>query len=127
MTRASFKSFCGGLLLCAASLLLPAVAMAQANWLTDFDQAKELSVASGKPILISFSGSDWCQPCLRLERDLFSKPEFAAFAEEHLILVKADFPSRKKNELSPEQIKHNEALAEIYNPSGSFPLVLILD
>ena len=64
---------------------------------------------------------------MRLERELFSSPEFANFSEAELVLLKVDFPSRKRNDLSDEQRRHNEALAEEYNKNGAFPLVVITD
>ena len=97
----------------------------QAHWLQNFEEAKQHAAEQGLPLLISFSGSDWCVPCMRLERDLFTTSEFIHFSKEHLILLKLDFPARKKNLLSEEQLQHNEALAEIYNIKGAFPLVVI--
>jgi hypothetical protein len=44
-----------------------------------------------------------------------------------VILLKLDFPRLKKNELSPEQVKHNDKMASLYNPSGLFPLIVITD
>ncbi len=77
------------------------------------------------PTLLVFSGSDWCLPCIRLEREVFSKPEFRQFTKNRLRVVKADFPQRTK--LSPDLVAKNEALAERYNPRGEFPLLLLLD
>ncbi len=99
----------------------------EANWLTDMEQAKQQAKAEGKVILMNFSGSDWCANCMRLEKDLFQQEAFQTFAKENLVLLNLDFPARKQNRLSPEQTAHNEALAERYNQSGSFPLVLLLD
>lgn len=97
------------------------------TWLTDFDLASQEAQNANLPILMSFSGSDWCIPCMRLDRDLFNTDEFRAFSAENLILLKVDFPSRKRNDLSEEQRSHNEALAERYNKSGAFPLVVVTD
>jgi thiol-disulfide isomerase/thioredoxin len=75
-------------------------------------------------VLLVFSGSDWCAPCIRFERTILSDPAFQSFADENLTIVKADFPQRKK--LSDDQKKHNEALAEQYNPKGLFPHIVLL-
>jgi len=99
----------------------------ETEWLTNVDEAREMAETTGRNILMSFSGSDWCIPCMRLQKDLFDTGEFNSFTDQHLILLKLDFPSRKKNLLSEEQVKHNEALAEQYNKKGSFPLVVITD
>ena len=96
------------------------------SWGTDFDKAKQQALAENKVILLSFSGSDWCGNCMRLEKVLFESSEFAAFAKDHLVLLNADFPMKKKNILSAEQTKHNEGLADKYNPKGVFPMVKVL-
>ncbi len=97
------------------------------TWLTNIEQAKKLAQTEHKPILLVFEGSDWCAPCKKLERNILNTPEFKAFAKEHLVLLKADFPRRKKNRLPEMQQKHNDALAAQYNPEGIFPTILILD
>ena len=95
-------------------------------WLTDFDQAKQKAKEEHKYILLTFSGSDWCIPCIKLHKEIFDSKAFTDFADEHLELVNADFPRLKKNQLSKEQQKKNESLADRYNPQGSFPLTLLL-
>jgi len=97
------------------------------KWHTNIDSAKTEAKALNKIILMDFTGSDWCANCIRLERALFTTEEFAKYADKNLVLLKLDFPSKKKNSLSPEQIKHNEQLAEKYNKQGAFPTVLFLD
>lgn len=76
------------------------------------------------PTLLIFSGSDWCLPCIRLEKDVFSNHKFKEFASGKFQVLKADFPQRTKQ--SEELVSKNEALAERYNPNGQFPLVLFL-
>ena len=107
------------LLLC---FILPTV-----TWLTDFNKAKIIAKEDNKLILLNFSGSDWCGPCIKLKRDYFGSQTFMDMASEKLVLVNADFPRKKKNMADPAQIKANEALAEIYNKEGGFPLTLLLD
>ena len=97
------------------------------TWLTDFEQAKKEAAKSKKLILLSFSGSDWCSPCMELKREVFNSPEFNALASANLILINADFPRQKKHKISDEQVKKNESLAAIYNKKGSFPETLVLD
>ena len=77
-----------------------------------------------RPVLLVFSGSDWCIPCIRLEKEVLSDTVFLAFAKQHLQVVNADFPQRKKG--SAEQERRNEALAARYNPEGAFPKLLLL-
>lgn len=97
------------------------------NWGSDIDTARTEAADEGKTILLVFSGSDWCKPCIQLHKDLFETEAFSAYAKENLVLVKADFPYRKKNKLSKEQTAHNEKLAAIYNPNGEFPLAVFTD
>ncbi len=97
------------------------------EWLTNFDAAKEIAVKDNKHILLNFSGSDWCAPCIKMKKEVFESEAFLTRSEAQLVLVRADFPRSKKNQLSPEQIKHNEALAEKYNPEGKFPFTLLLN
>jgi thioredoxin-related protein len=97
------------------------------NWLTNFDQAKSEASQTKKFILLNFSGSDWCLPCMKLKTEFFASGVFIEYAEDNLILANADFPRLRKNQLEKSQVQHNEALAEKYNPSGTFPLTILLD
>lgn len=99
---------------------------APTTWQTDFNQAMQKAKEEHKYILLSFSGSDWCIPCIKLHKEIFDSKSFTDFADEHLELVNADFPRLKKNQLSKEQQKENESLADRYNQRGSFPLTLLL-
>src|SRR6478736_10280313 len=97
------------------------------GWQNNFDKAKSEAQASHKQILVNFSGSDWCGPCIKLTREVFETETFKKYATEKLVLVRADFPRMKKNKLSKEQTTLNEALADKYNKEGTFPLTLLLD
>ena len=78
-------------------------------------------------IILTFSGSDWCGPCIKMHDEIFESDAFSQYATKHLILVNADFPRLKKNQLPSDQKKINEALADKYNPKGNFPYTLLLD
>jgi len=95
--------------------------------LTNFPEAIKQSKEEEKPILMSFSGSDWCKPCIKLSKEVFETKIFQKFAKKNFILLRLDFPRQKKNRLSDEQVRHNEKLAEKYNKEGAFPILLILD
>ena len=97
------------------------------QWEPNFEHAKKLAKEKNELILLNFSGSDWCVPCIGLRKELLESEVFAEFSSKNLILVNADFPRRKKNEVSSEQNKRNEALAEQYNKNGVFPLTLLLN
>jgi thioredoxin-related protein len=110
-----------------ATLLLAFMTPGTAVWLTDYNVAKTEAASNKKLVLISFSGSDWCGPCIRTRKEIFNTETFKDFAEERLVLVQADFPRAKKNQLSKDQVKKNEALADKYNPDGIFPLTLLVN
>jgi len=97
------------------------------SWLLDYQIAQNKAKETDKMILVNFSGSDWCGPCIRTHKEIFEKEAFLSYAKENLVLVKVDFPRLKKNKLSPEQFKKNNDLAIEYNPDGDFPLTLLLD
>jgi thioredoxin-related protein len=97
------------------------------TWLGDFSEATAEAGKAHKLILINFSGSDWCGPCIRLRKEILESSTFESYAGEHLVLVRADFPRQKKNQLSKDQTKRNEALADKYNAEGKFPYTLLVD
>ena len=107
-------------------ILVSATFMASAGegWGTDFEAAKKAAAEKKLPILADFSGSDWCGWCIKLDKEVFSKPEFQAYAKDNLVLFLADFPRRTK--IAPALEKANRALAEKYGVRG-FPTVLLLD
>jgi thioredoxin-related protein len=97
------------------------------TWNTNLEEAKAEATEQNKTILLVFSGSDWCAPCIKLDKNVWQSEAFKVFAAEKLILLRADFPKKKANTL-PEDIKNgNLQLAEKYNKDGFFPLVVVLD
>lgn len=109
------------------SLLILSIFVSYPEWLTDFNKAQQEAAQNKKMILLNFSGSDWCGPCIRMKKEIFDVDVFNNYAAEHLVLVSADFPRLKKNQLSKEQTKQNEGLADKYNKEGKFPLTVLLD
>jgi len=97
------------------------------TWSGDFNSAVTEASKENKLIIINFSGSDWCGPCIRLRQEILESATFENYAKDHLVLVRADFPRQKKNQLDAAQVKRNEALADKYNPDGNFPLTLVVD
>ena len=84
------------------------VLLMSAGWSTDLSKAKDEARKDSKLILLSFSGSDWCIPCIKTRKEIFDKEPFINYAAAKLVLVNADFPRLKKNALSKEQTKQNE-------------------
>lgn len=106
----------------AALLLASFTALAGgAGWMTDLDKALKKSKAENKPILIEFTGSDWCPPCIMMNKEVFTKKEFIKKASKKFILVELDFPRGDK-----ALTEKNRPHATKYNVEG-FPTVVLLD
>ena len=103
------------------------LAVARASeWQTDYEQALASAKATNKCVLLDFTGSDWCAPCIQLNKAVFTKKAFLDYAKKNLVLVSLDYPKRKK--LSEKTIKQNERLAEQYKIDQSgYPTVILLD
>ena len=97
------------------------------DWETNLDEAKTQATKENKNIILVFSGSDWCAPCIKLEKNIWESAEFQEETTKSWVLLKADFPRKKANRLAKEQTKENEMLAENYNPNGYFPLVVVIN
>ena len=108
-------------------LLIFSISIHAQKWETNFSKATELAKNDSKHIVLVFSGSDWCAPCINLEKEIWKTKEFQTLAKNDFVMLKADFPRRKKNRLSKFQEDQNEDLASKYNPQGFFPLVVVLD
>lgn len=96
------------------------------NWHHNLEEAKQVAQKEHKYILLNFSGSDWCGPCIRMHKEVFDSDTFINFSAAHLVLVNADFPRLRKNQLEKKQQEINDALADKYNPTGKFPYTVLL-
>lgn len=109
-------------------LVLARVSLVSAQeWQLDLNKAQKLAQETDRNIILVFSGSDWCAPCIKLEKEIWQSAEFQAYAKEYYVMLRADFPRKKANQLSDAQASKNGKLAEKYNPNGYFPLVVILN
>lgn len=93
---------------------------------TTIQEIKEVAQKENRTILIKFSGSDWCIPCIKLQKKVIDEPAFQEYISQNLIFVEADFP-RKKGKLSKELIARNKELANLYNKQGVFPKIVLLN
>ena len=100
-------------------------AQEELHWETDFNTAKNIAAEQNKPILMYFTGSDWCSPCKQLKADFFHSEEFISKADK-IVLLMVDVPFRQ-DIVTPEQLKKNKALVKKLNREESFPLLLALD
>jgi len=94
------------------------------TWLTNLDKAQERAKTDKKAVLINFTGSDWCGFCIKLDKEVFATKEFADYATENLVLVKADFP--RKTQLPDDVKKANAKLKDRYEVRG-FPTLVMID
>jgi thiol-disulfide isomerase/thioredoxin len=106
-----------------ALCLALATLAAAADWTVGWKNAAEAAAKANKPILANFTGSDWCSWCIKLEDEVFSTPEFAAWAKDRVVLLKVDFPNQTT--LAPDLANGNQALAEKYKVDG-FPTIVLL-
>ncbi len=86
------------------------------NWHTDLSKAVSISLNEKKPIMLFFTGSDWCGWCMRLKKEVFNHEKFKSWSDNKIILVELDFPRRKK--LEPNILNQNRELARIFGVSG---------
>lgn len=105
-------------------LLLLTAFTAPAQLLTEPAAAFAQAQATGRPVLLVFSGSDWCAPCIYLRRTVLTDTAFVRYAGQHLVLLEADFPQRKR--LPTALVAAYEKLADAHNPEGSFPKLVLL-
>lgn len=107
-------------------IMLTGISLSLTQWQSDIATAKKIAKEKDHLILLNFSGSDWCGPCIRLRKEIFDSEAFTSLAENNLVLLNADFPRNKKNQLPKDQQKQNDVLADQYNPQGKFPFTLLL-
>ena len=106
----------------AAILTLGSLASAE-EWLTDYAKALAQAKTQNRPVLIDFTGSDWCGWCMKLDKEVFSLEDFKSYAAQKLVLLKIDFPRRKP--LPAAEAAQNQKLANQFNVQG-FPTVVVL-
>ena len=95
------------------------------DWITNYDQAIKLAKKEKKNILMFFTGSDWCPPCIALKRDFLETSAFDVYANEYILLY-IDIP-RNKDLLTADQLKSNKELAAKYNKRGSVPMLKVVN
>ena len=114
--------------LLAVFLVSPDAASATARealWATDVEEASTAARADQKNIFLFFTGSDWCAPCILLEKEVLHTREFEEYADERLVLVVLDFPLDEAL-ISPQQAAHNEEWRKRFG-IGGYPTVLMAD
>lgn len=94
------------------------------KWHTDMTEAMKISKKTKKPLLLFFTGSDWCGWCIRLQKEVLKTPEFEKWAKEKVVLVELDFPKRASQ---PQEVKNqNMQLQQLLGVRG-YPTVWIVN
>ena len=97
------------------------------QWHYNLDEARQIAKKENRHILLNFSGSDWCGPCIKMRQEIFENNVFIAMADSELVLVNADFPRMKKNQLSSDQQPINNRMTDQYDSKGKFPCTVLFD
>lgn len=87
------------------------------------DTALAKAKAENKPVLLEFTGSDWCPPCKALDKEVLGTDEFKTYESTKLVFGKLDFPQRKQQ--SDEVKKNNAALSDKFG-INAFPTLVLL-
>lgn len=109
-------------LLAIVSIEVSAQEATDGKWLTNLEEAQKLARKEKKPVLLYFTGSDWCAPCISLKEDFFNTEQFKQ-QTQNMVLVLIDIP-RRRDIVSPEQYQYNKEVQKIRNPEGSFPKLI---
>ena len=105
----------------ASALVSTAFSAELEGWSSDLDKALAQAKKEKKQVLVEFTGSDWCPPCIAMRKNVFSKKEFVEAASKDYVLVELDYP--KGDEALK---KKNDPLAKKYKIEG-FPTVILMD
>lgn len=95
------------------------------KWTMDLDAAKIVAIEKNLPILLNFTGSDWCGWCKLMEKNVFSTQEWQDYAKDNIMMVLIDFP-KSKSIVPEEYVERNEKLKASYDVNG-FPTFVILN
>jgi protein disulfide-isomerase len=96
----------------------------EAGWTTNYQKALAQAKAEKKLVMLDFTGSDWCEWCMRLKKEVFSQAKFKEYAAKNLVLVEVDFPNQKPQ--SDEIKKQNAQLQEKFGIEV-FPSIIVLN
>lgn len=105
----------------ASALVSTAFSKELEGWSPDLEKALAQAKTEKKQVLVEFTGSDWCPPCIAMRKNVFSKKEFVEKASKDYVLVELDFPNG-----DPDLKKKNEPYAQKYKIEG-YPTVILMD
>ena len=98
-------------------------------WFTKHKKALAFAKKQNKPLLILFTGTQWCPPCIYMEKNVFDKPEFREEIIKLAVLLKLDTPSHYKKSLNEKEatLKQEFKLFAKRYRVASTPTVVIVD
>lgn len=91
------------------------------KWNTSIKTARKAAAESKKPILMLFTGSDWCPWCVKLEKEILSKKEFKDWAADNVILYIADAKG------GPDKLSEEGRKLMKEHDLRGFPSIIITD
>lgn len=87
-----------------------------AVWHTDMKMASKIAMKENKPIMLFFTGSDWCGWCKRLQSEVLDTSDFEKWASDNVVLVELDFPRRTALDQATKQ--QNYQLQSMFKVRG---------
>ena len=118
------KLFTQFLSVCAVLTLGASAALAKEGWGENYEKATTQAKSENKLVLLDFTGSDWCPWCIKLDKEVFSQPEFKEYAAKNLVLMEVDFPQTKPQAANIKS--QNDRLQTKYKIEG-YPTVVVLN
>ena len=94
------------------------------EWTMDFDAAKALAKAKNLPLLLNFTGSDWCGWCKLMDKNVFSTEAWKSYATQNMVTVFIDFP-KDKSLVPAKVVERNKTLSEKFEVGG-YPTYILL-
>lgn len=94
------------------------------QWLVNLNEAYEQSAKDHKPVLVYFTSTDTCGLCKQLEAEVFSTPDFKAWAEKKVVLFEVDFSN--DTQLPQDSKEQNTAMARSLKVT-TYPTIWMLN
>jgi len=96
------------------------------TWLENLEEGILEAKKNNKEIILLFSGSDWCKPCIELKSNVLNSTHFKQKTIEKYTFVNIDL-KRNQSDITKKEISYRERMFEQYNPNGYFPYLLVLN
>lgn len=94
---------------------------------SNYDEAIKYAKVNKQPVLIIFSGYDWCKPCMIFKKFILSSKKFKSYYPKKFPILLLSFPIEEKNKLPEQQMTYNQTFADKYNKSGIFPYMVMIN